>query len=186
MKPFTHSPRVRSPHREERHEREQYFDDPTRSALADLLEAYSRPCCLCAPTVGEELHARGRPARVLDIDERFSHLPGFRRWNMRRPEHLGERFDVIVCDPPFFTVSLSELFRALRLLQGFDPSTPVVLTHLTRRAHAVEAAMRPLGVGGIRRIEHGPRPGYLTVRPTPRNHISYFANIPMPNEAEIA
>ena len=72
---------------EERHEHEQYFfDDATRARLADLLQDRPRPCCLCVPSVGQELVRRGRAVTVLDIDERFVDLPGFRHFDIARPE----------------------------------------------------------------------------------------------------
>jgi hypothetical protein len=70
----------------EDHQREQcFFDPPTIDRLAGLLASYQRPLCLCAPTVAEELLRRGRAPRLLEIDARFAHLPGFLRWDLYRP-----------------------------------------------------------------------------------------------------
>src|SRR4051812_1271623 len=99
---------------EENHQREQYFfDQPTIDALADLVGAFERPCVLCAPMVGKEASRRKRPVRILDVDERFAAVPGFQRWDIYRPTHVEETFDLILCDPHFFNVSLSQLFHAL-------------------------------------------------------------------------
>src|SRR5262245_67789 len=123
---------------EERHEREQYFyDQATRDALADMLEPLGRVCLLCAPTVGVELEDRGCDPVVLDVDERFSQMHGFRRWDVYRPTCLAERFDVIFADPPFFGVSLSQLFAAVRLLSHHDFAQRVIIGYLTRRANAL-------------------------------------------------
>lgn len=165
-------------HREELHEREQYFfDAPTRDGLCRLLAGFERPCCLCAPTVAEamcESAGRREPrrdVRLLDIDSRFAHLPGYVEWNIRRPRARDERFDLILCDPPFFTVSLSELFGALRLLARFDLSQPLLISYLTRRAHAIESVFAPFGLRAT-----GVRAGYLTVQRSERNDIQWFAN----------
>ena len=91
---------------EERHDNEQYFfDQATADALADLLEPLGRACVLCAPALGIELKERGCDPVILDNDERFNTLRGFRRWDIHRPTRLVERFDVIFCDPPTFSNS---------------------------------------------------------------------------------
>ena len=42
---------------EEQHEREQYFfDQGTLRTLADVVERYERPCCLCAPMFELRVH----------------------------------------------------------------------------------------------------------------------------------
>src|SRR5262245_26832383 len=100
---------------EEKRSREQYFfDAATVREWAGVAARFENPCVLCAPTVGAEL----RGARSLDTDERFGVLAGFRRWDLRAPEYLGERFGVVLCDPPFFAVSLGQLARALDVLSG--------------------------------------------------------------------
>ena len=77
----------------EHHENEQYFfDKPTLAHLADFVSGYDNPCCVCAPLLGQELVRREVRVRILDIDERFAHLSGFRRYDIYRPEWLGEEF----------------------------------------------------------------------------------------------
>ena len=72
-----------------------------------------------------------------DIDERFADVAGFQSWNLYRPQHLDRTFDLILCDPPFFNVSLSQLFDALRLLAHFDFSQRLLVAYLTRRSTAI-------------------------------------------------
>ncbi len=75
----------------ELHEYEQYFlDRPTLEHLARFVEQFPHPCCLCAPLLGRELVERGVEVRILDIDERFKSLPGFRRYDLYRPDRLGD------------------------------------------------------------------------------------------------
>ena len=160
---------------EEQHHREQYFfDEETLRALADVVERFERPCCLCAPMLGRELHRRGRAVRVLDVDERFADLAGFRRWNLYRPEHLGETFDLIVCDPPFFNVSLSRLFNAVRLLCHYDFETKLMISYPVRRRNAIMGTFAPFGLRST-----GCRPGYLTVQKCEKNDIEFYANWPL-------
>ena len=157
---------------EERHEREQYFfDQATVDASADVLEPLGRVCLLCAPMVAIEMEGRGCGATVLEIDERFSTLQGFRRWDIYRPTYLAERFDAIFADPPFFNVSLSQLFAAIRLLSHHDFSQRVMVSYLTRRSNALLATFAPFGLRPT-----GIRPTYRTVDTAERNEIELFVN----------
>ena len=159
----------------EKHENEQYFfDRPTLATLADAVAAFPNPCCLCAPLLGQELERRGVDVRVLDIDERFAGLRGFRRYDLYRPEWLGEAFGLIVCDPPFFGVSLSQLFTAIRLLSRNDYSQPLLISYLARRASNILGTFARFGLAPT-----GYRPRYLTVQDQDtRNAIEFFANVP--------
>jgi len=156
---------------QDRHEREQYFFRPPAAvALCRALAEFDNPCVLCAPLLGAEL-ARRRPVRILDIDTRFASVPGFVEWDIYRPRYLGETFGLIFCDPPFFTVSLSQLFDAIRLLAQYETNTPVAVTYLSRRADAVMSVFSPLGLRPT-----GYRPEYLTVENSGRTTIEVFAN----------
>jgi putative N6-adenine methyltransferase len=157
----------------ELHENEQYFfDKPTVTHLADFVQGYDNPCCLCAPLLGQELVRRGVRVRILDIDERFAHLDGFRRYDIYRPEWLGEEFGLIVCDPPFYNVSLSQLFAAIRMLSRNLYTQPLLVSYLARRSASVlgtfaRFALEPTGY----------RPGYQTVQKAARNEIEFFGNL---------
>lgn len=158
------------------HANEQYFfADETVKALSDLLTRYENPCALCAPSVGRVVAAQKHPVTVLDIDERFEEVAGFHHYNLARPEHLDGRFDLILCDPPFFNISLSQLFTALRLLSHFDLSQRLMVSYLTRRADAVESVFAPFN---LRRTAH--HPAYQTVRKCERNDIVFFTNFDLP------
>jgi hypothetical protein len=156
----------------ENHQREQYFwDQETIVELADFLEPFENPCCLCTPSVGEELERRHKSVTILDIDERFARLAGFQRWDLYRPRALNQDFDIILVDPPFFKVSLSQLFRAIRMLCRFDLSRKIVVTWLARRESALLGTFRPFGLSST-----GYHPGYLTVQACARNDIQLYAN----------
>ena len=63
----------------ELHEREQYFfDEETLEHLTAFLGEWSAPCCICAPLLGRYAAERGVPVTILDIDERFAGVQGFR------------------------------------------------------------------------------------------------------------
>ena len=166
----------------ERHEAEQYFfDRETLDRLADLARGWENPCCLCMPMLGRELEARGVPVRTLDVDERFADLRGFRRWDLYRPEWLGEEFGLILCDPPFFRVSLSQLFHALRLLSRHDYQQPLLVAYLSRRASSIMGTFAPFGLEPT-----GFHPGYQTVQRLARNEVELFGNLGAEAHARLA
>jgi hypothetical protein len=157
----------------ENHDREQYFFAPeTTARLADVLSRYASPCCLCAPTVGRALADRGRPCAVLDVDERFADVPGFRRWDLYRPQPLEARFDVLLCDPPFFTVKLSQLFRAVRVLLKYDVRAPLLVTYLRRRSKAFLGTFAPFDLRPT-----GLQMKYVTVQDVEKNAVELYANV---------
>lgn len=161
---------------DERHDHEQYFfDDQTLALLCDWLTAFENPCLVCAPMLATALENRGRSVRLLDIDHRFAALQGFVDWNIKRPTRLAERFDVIVCDPPFFNVSLNQLFKSVRLLSHFSFTQPLAISYLSRRANALLRAFEPFKLQ-ISELH----PTYRTIERSPKNEIQFFANVDMP------
>lgn len=167
---------------QERHENEQYFFTPkTTERLADFAARFENPCCICAPSVGAELGRRGVPARVLDIDERFARTPGFRHYDLFRPEWLGEEFGIIVCDPPFFNVSLSQLFAALRLLSRGNYEQPLLISYLSRRAASLRGTFNRFHLAPT-----GYMPRYQTVQALSRNDVEFFGNLSPELHAELA
>ena len=156
----------------ENRDAEQFFwDDPTVRYLADVAARFEFPCALCAPFLGMELVKRGVKTRVLDSDERFSHLAGFEIYDLRRPRYLNENFGVIFCDPPFWSVSLRELLAAIRVLARYDSSQNLAICFPTRRAAAL---LRVFAEFGLK--PSGFFPKYRSVEDTARNEIEFFAN----------
>lgn len=157
----------------ENHQREQYFfGADTVSHLARFLTRFENPACLCAPMVGREVARLGHRITNLDIDERFAADPGFESFDLYRPRWIDQRFDVILCDPPFFNVSLSQLFHALRQLSHHDTDQALVIAFLKRRASAICSTFAPFGLECS-----GYEPGYVTVQEVERNGIELFSNL---------
>src|SRR3989442_13936573 len=116
----------------EKHDTEQYFfDGPTLDHLANFVSSFDNPCCLCAPLLGKMVVERGYHVRNLDVDERFAGVPGFMLYDIYRTKWLGETFDLIVSDPPFYNVSLSQLFSAIRTI---GRPQPLLISYLSRRS----------------------------------------------------
>ena len=83
--------------------------------------------------LGVELERRGVACATLDVDERFAHLQGFKKFDVYRPTWQAERFGAIFCDPPFWIVSLSQLCAAIRLLAWHDFEQPLAICYPARR-----------------------------------------------------
>lgn len=158
----------------ELHGNEQYFfDDATVQVLADFVIAnnFVLPCCLCCPLLGRELVNCGLETRILDCDERFADVQGFVPYDLYRPAWTGEKYGVIICDPPFFKVSLSQLFRAIRVLARHDFAQPLMIFYLSRRATNVMGTFARFNLQAT-----GWQPRYQTVQRVERNQIEAFSN----------
>merc|ERR1711879_1051843 len=87
-------------------------------------------CLLCCPSVAAQIEINGgvtNAYKLLEFDERFSKARNFIKWNLYRPTAVGEIFDLIMCDPPFDKVSVSQLYKAFRTLGAFGRNGPRVL-----------------------------------------------------------
>lgn len=157
----------------EHREREQYFfDEDTVRRLADCLEVYENPCCLCAPMVGDELVRRGVDVTILDIDRRFADRPGFRFFDLEVPKWQGQEFGIILCDPPFFGVSLSRLMKAIRLLALNDDRQPLLLAYLKRRQAKILEVFEPFGLRPT-----GFLPTYRSVAKLGKFEVEFVSNL---------
>ena len=158
---------------DERHENEQYFfDEPTLRHLVKFSKRWSSVCCICAPMLGAQLSLAGVQITLLDIDRRFETEPGFRYFDLNDPSWLGLEFDLIICDPPFFNVSLSRLYMALRVLARHDASQRILVSYLERRSGAFVTAMKEFDVQAT-----GYFPGYVNLKNEGKNRIVFFSNL---------
>lgn len=159
---------------QEDHRYEQYyFDAQTRKALTGLLADFERPLLLCAPSLAVALEETTPTSDylLLDRDERFSFLRGFRRWDLADAAEVAcvgdSRPDVVLCDPPFANFPLQRLRDAINVLA---PRAPLYLAYNVRREEEVQRAF-----GGwhhpLDRL--GPL-GYESVKPTTQRQIVLF------------
>lgn len=149
-----------------------FFDEPTLNRLARLAVRFSNPCCLCTPSLGQELEKGGVSCRTLDVDARFSHLRGFRPYDLGEPEPLGERFGVIICDPPFLTITLQQLFHAVEILSLGNYAQPLLINCLSSRAPLITRIFTPFGLKST-----GYGPGYEKIQNSGRNRMEFFGNL---------
>ena len=64
---------------------------------------------------------------VLDIDRRFESLPGFKYYDLQKPVHFDNEFEIILFDPPFFYITLEELNNGIEVISGKNASTMKLL-----------------------------------------------------------
>jgi 16S rRNA G966 N2-methylase RsmD len=159
---------------DELHENEQYFfAEDTVEYLARAASSFKRVCCICCPSLGEKLIELGVDVTILDIDNRFSDLPGFKYWDITRPKYLQEEFDLIVMDPPFFNVSMREIRKSLQVLTHYELSkSKLMISYLSRRENAFITGMKPFEMEPLDYI-----PEYNTVDVTEaKNRIEFYVN----------
>lgn len=159
---------------DENHDNEQYFfTDDTRNKIVDIALKYDKVCCICCPTIGEELENHGHDVTILDIDIRFNYLSGFQYWDIRTPTYIDDKFDLIIMDPPFFNVSMTEIRKSLQMLTHYDISnTKLMISYLTRREKALISGLKVFKLKPMDFI-----PEYNTVDVTdPKREIMFYAN----------
>lgn len=192
----------------EDHSKEQYFfDTPTVVRLAAFVHQFERPLLVGCPMVAQHAWEEdGDVVPVLDVDERFSDLPGFLKWDIYRPQALGAVFrgeewgakghihtvtgvdiktrgmapfvpDLILIDPPFYKVRADQLFNAVRILTGGDVTTPLMIASNPAMSRAFVGTFAAFGLH-----PSGYRPSYVTVSDTVG--IEFLsANVPQDNLA---
>ena len=97
----------------------------------DPSEIEEKVCLVCAPSLAKALHDDwGINVTLCDIDKRFDELPGFNYFNLKEPYDFPDKtFDMIFFDPPFFSVTLEQQFRAISTLAKGDFSTKLLLSY---------------------------------------------------------
>lgn len=159
---------------EERWENEQFFfDDITTQALVNFVKTYDNPCLLCAPSLGKALIKQGLRCWILDIDDRFSYLPDFHYFDLKMPKKINhERFGLILCDPPFFNVKFSHLFKAIALLCNYNYEQPLLINCLSRRSKTMLKTFSPFKL-----LPTGIHASYQNVRTYKKNEMEFFGNL---------
>lgn len=157
----------------ELHQHEQYFfDETTITQLTTFLSQFENICALCAPMVGKALNNAKKDITILDIDNRFTTEKGYLNWNIYKPGWINQTFDIIFCDPPFFNVSLSQLFKAIRMLSHNNFEQKLMLCYLSRRSEAIISSFHLFNIKSS-----GYYPSYITIQKIEKNQVEIFSNI---------
>lgn len=163
----------------ERHDLEQYFwTTTTVHNLPRALAFDPALCCLAAPSLAHAFYVEQprNEVRLLDIDTRFSYLPGFRFWDIRHPEPLGgEIFRVVVFDPPFFYIPMAELHRAVMEVCKGDTATKLLIGFLVREEASLLAAFKEFRLVKTKFVLE-----YATVKPNKWRNYALYSNVDLP------
>ena len=166
----------------ERHDLEQYiWTANTVGKLRRALSCSNGPnlCCLATPSLAHAFYVEEpeQEVRLLDVDTRFSYLPGFRFWDIRHPEPLGESetFRVVVFDPPFFYIPMAELYQAVLEVCKGDTKTKLLIGFLAREQVTLLEAFKEFGLARTKFVLE-----YATVKPNKWRNYALYSNVDLP------
>eukprot|EP00892_Ulva_mutabilis_P009842 jgi/Ulvmu1/722/UM010_0094.1 len=164
----------------ERRDVEQYFW--TRSTVHRLIKALEHLpdcCCMAAPSLAVGMHIAGRDERLLDIDRRMDFLPGFQYWDIQAPVRVsacsGQAFRVIIFDPPFFYVSMAQLYAAVLVACKGDTSTKLMLGFLRREEPLLMATFKQFKLRPTKFVLE-----YANVKPNKWRNYALYSNVDLP------
>ncbi|MFX0094124.1 MAG: hypothetical protein ACFFBD_20470, partial [Candidatus Hodarchaeota archaeon] len=101
--------------------------------LLVAFEYHSDPCCLATPTLGDAYwRQKDKAVDVLDIDTRFAYLPKYRYYDIRFPYYYNTEINLLVVDPPYFRVTIDELYGCIIELTQGNFKTKLVIGYLKR------------------------------------------------------
>ncbi len=104
--------------------------------IVSLFYCYNKVCCLCTPRLAFEWQRKGKNVCLLDIDERFSNIAGYRPYDILRPEKLSATFDLIIAEPPF-NISAESFRAAIEAVASASPRATLALFYLKQNEHSL-------------------------------------------------
>ena len=119
----------------------------------------------------------GRDEKLLDIDERFSYLKYFEKFDIKNP-HVPDGsgdFKVIVIDPPFFNITTKELFEATNMITNNNFNTNIIIAYLVRFEYPLLKTFAPYGIS-----ETSTSLEYAHIKPNKWRNIKLYSNIDLP------
>ena len=104
-------------------------------------EGYENIVCLTTPTLGDAFWKfKKKKVIVLDVDERFSYLPGYIKYDLMKPTPLDVVPDLIVLDPPFFQLTAYDQANAVEVICQGNHNVKVVCGYLCRLENDLKKA----------------------------------------------
>lgn len=161
---------------------EQFFW--TKETVAQLIKGLEyqfvqKTCCLTTPSLAHGLHVEGREETLLDIDTRFSYLPGFTYYDITQPEPIeraeGEEIRIIVLDPPFFLIPVEVIRRAVDVITGGDFSTKIIIAWLLRAEKSLRVAFEPYNL-----VPTTFELQYASIKPNKWKNFRLYSNVDLP------
>lgn len=161
----------------ERYDLEQYFwTEDTVNRLLKSLEFMDNCCCLTTPSLGEGFFRIGREEVVLDIDTRFDYLPKFRYFDIRAPVAQEEDFRIIILDPPFFYLSMEQIYNSVLAITKGNFDTKILIGFLKREEKTLLTTFKKFNLR-----ETNFKLEYATTRPNKWKNYALYSNIDLPN-----
>ena len=162
----------------ERHDLEQFFwtGDIVKKLLT-ACEYTSDCCCFTTPSLAEGFRCVNRDEKLLDIDERFSYLKLFEKFDIKNP-HCPDgagNFNLIIIDPPFFNVTIKELFEATNYITNNNYNTNLIIAFLVRCEYSLLEIFKPYGIS-----ETSTQLEYAHIKPNKWKNFKLYSNIDLP------
>ena len=114
----------------------------------DPAEIEEKVCLVWAPSLAKALYDEWDiKVTICDIDKRFEHLPGFRYFDLKEPYDIPEKtFDLILIDPPFFSVTLEQQAKAMAVLAKDNFKWKLLISYPYRDESKLLYAFRDFGL----------------------------------------
>lgn len=121
-----------------------FYTAKTAARLVTALDHYRQPCCLCTPRLAKEWLQRGRTVDVLDCDSRFAVLPGYKVFDLLKPERIDKQYDCVIFDPVFLPAAT--LCKAVDAVITDSARTDLFITFPVQRSAELINAFRHYGL----------------------------------------
>jgi len=162
---------------EELHKNEQYFfDNRTLDNFITFLinSNFGLICFLCTPLLALKLLERTDDIDfdIFDIDRIFNNIKNFRYYNLNNNPYIEFDYHLIICDPPFFSVSLHNLLRSIESLTHYNYRTKIMISYLKRRENQFLDTFKDFNLKPT-----GFFPGYRSLENSGKNRIEFYSNI---------
>lgn len=168
---------------EEKRELEQFFwTKQFVQKIVTACEWIMNPCCLTTPSLAYGFLQKGREEKLLGIDERFSFMSGFERFDITDPHTPdgSNDFQIIVIDPLFFNVTTKQLLDATNVITNYDYNTNIVIAYLVRYEFSLLETFKQYKISETNAI-----PEYAHIKPNKWKNFRIYANIDLPGMKRI-
>ncbi len=108
-----------------------FFEGETKDRLFKMVKHFKEPLFLCTPTLAELAQREGMNYLLLDHDQRFRSLKGYRYFDLFKPHFIEDSFDAIFCDPPFSNISIPLFYKAIQTINGFQMTENLFICYIS-------------------------------------------------------
>lgn len=99
------------------------------------------------PTLAVVFENLGYETTLLDIDDRFKKIvKGYQKWDIKHPQYLKEKFDLIVADPPFSQIRTGQIKKAIEMLAHYDYHQKILISYFTPRKDHLLKIFQPFNL----------------------------------------